>query len=245
MMQVVPPHSDEHFLPAASHPGKVNHRLNWDEFPPSPCRGRAANHALSWGEVPQKYLKLSQQKKFTLPQKFQVLPFLFCPFLSHHFGLQGEKPWVGYFLPLSWEHFQNFPLQLNHITFTSSAGGCSPTSVFMLERSEESKEQIPALKTERVACKEHFYTSSPGLQPNHTVSATGGQSCAMETCGIEHWVPWLTALGTEPVFVAHRTPQEKTCPSSPAVDLWCRDSSFFHFFFFFFFLKTTWWSVAG
>lgn len=65
----------------------------------------------------------------------------------------------------------------------------------MLERSEESKEQIPALKTERVACKEHFYTSCPGLQPNHTVSATGGQSCAMETCGIEHWDALTHSLG--------------------------------------------------
>lgn len=69
--------------------------------------------------------------------------------------------------------------------------------------------------------------------PTTLVSATGGQSCAMETCvGVSTGVPWFPeALGAEPVFVVHRTPHEKACSSSPGVDLWCRDSSCFHFFF--------------
>lgn len=67
----------------------------------------------------------------------------------------------------------------------------------MLERSEEGKEQIPALKTERVASKEHLYTSSPDLQPKHTGSATGGQSCAMALSPGVLWFPETRICGTQ------------------------------------------------
>lgn len=107
--------------------------------------------------------------------------------------------------------FSEFPTSAEPHQIYQLSRSLSPTSVFMLERSEEGKEQIPALKTERVASKEHLYTSSPDLQPKHTGSATGGQSCAMETCGTEPWgalVPrnphlWYTGLPKRKPLPAH------------------------------------------
>lgn len=76
-----------------------------------------------------------------------------------------------------------------------------PTSVFMLERSEEAKEQISALKSERVASKEHLYTS-PDLQPNHISQCHWRSAFHKETCvGVSTGVPrFPEALSSKPAF---------------------------------------------
>lgn len=83
--------------------------------------------------------------------------------------------------------FSEFPTSVEPRHIHQLSRRLSPVSAFMLERSEEARSKYLPCKR-NVRPLKSICTHLPQIySPTTLVRATGGQSCAMETCGIEHW----------------------------------------------------------
>lgn len=124
--------------------------------------------------------------------------------------------------------FSEFPtshLPAQQETVPSISRRLSQTSVLILERSEEGREQISALKTESVASKEQLYTSSPDSQPNHT-SQCHWRSVLCQG-NLWHWALGCPGcLGSRACICRH--PKRNPAPAPPVLTY---DVEILHFFF--------------
>lgn len=177
-----------------------------------------------------KYLKMQAAEEIHSAPKVSGSSLSLLP-LSFSSLCSAEREAIGRIFPSYFMRtFSEFTPRLNHVPFTSSAGGCPQGRCLCWKGLRKARSKYLPWKRNVWPLKSICTHLLQVYSPATLVSATGGQSCAMETCGTE---PWGALPGTQARALSRclwHTKHPKRKPVPPPL-LLIYVSSCFRFFF--------------